>query len=190
MTNPLDNETGTKLSRKRSFRAKLAVSAMGLAGLAGAVAIVPAAASAQDATPAAVEQVDPLLQEVPQDEESENEGRRNGRRGHRGDRGAALAELLGLETDELRDAFQAGSTLAEVAEANGVDREALVDAIVTAKTEKINEKVASGDLDAADAQERLDGLEERVNERIDRVKGERGERGDRGPRGGDETGTA
>jgi len=179
MTNPLE----PNISRKRSLRTKLAVAAMGAASFAGAVALVPAAASAQDATPAETQQVDLLLQEVPGSDQSENEDRRSGRRGHRGDRGdrgAAIAELLGLETDELREARQSGSTLAEIAEANGVDREALVDAIVAAKTEKINDRVAAGDVDAADAQDRLDGLEDRVSERIDRIKGDRGNRNDRG----------
>jgi uncharacterized protein YidB (DUF937 family) len=41
-----------------------------------------------------------------------------------------LAEMLGLSTDELRQALADGQTLAEIAEANGTSRQELVDALL------------------------------------------------------------
>ena len=56
-----------------------------------------------------------------------------GRRGPRGLRGNVdtLTEALGVTADELRDARQAGESIADVAEAQGVDVDTVVAAIVS-----------------------------------------------------------
>lgn len=104
----------------------------------------------------------------------------SGERGeHRGEhRGAAIEiilETLGITADELRDARQDGTSLAELAEAQGVDVATLVDALVSAAEERIAEHVADGDLSQEEADERLAEVEERIT---DRVNGEAPERGD------------
>ncbi|MGY1683549.1 hypothetical protein [Geodermatophilus sp. SYSU D01176] len=74
------------------------------------------------------------------------------------------AETLGMTEDELRTALEAeGATLATVAEQQGVSVDALVDALVAAKQERIAEAVEEGmPQDVAD--ERLADLEQRVTE--------------------------
>ena len=74
------------------------------------------------------------------------------------------AETLGITEDELRTALEAeGATLASIAEEKGVAVDALVDALVTEKQERIAEAVEEGmPQDVAD--ERLADLEERVTE--------------------------
>ncbi len=79
----------------------------------------------------------------------------------------AAAEALDMTVDELRSALSDGSTLAEVAEAQGVDRQALIDALVAAGQERLDQAVADGKLTQAEADERAADLEARVTERID-----------------------
>jgi polyhydroxyalkanoate synthesis regulator phasin len=102
---------------------------------------------------------------------AEQLGPRGGFGGHgHGERGVALtaaAEALGLSTDELRDALADGSTLADVAEAQGVAVEDLVAALVTAAEERIDDAVADGRLTAEEAEQRKAELTERMTERVE-----------------------
>ena len=81
----------------------------------------------------------------------------------------AVTDLLGLEAEELFDQLRDGATLAEVAEANGVDRQELVDTLVAEAQEHLDEAVEDGRLDADEAAERAADLEDRVSEMIDRT---------------------
>lgn len=92
---------------------------------------------------------------------------------------SAAADALGMTEDELRTALQAeGTTLADVAEEQGVDVDTLIDALVTAQQERIAAAVEDGRLTQAEADERLADLEERVTERVN----------SEGPVGGSERG--
>ena len=91
---------------------------------------------------------------------------------HHGPRAEALEEILGLSAEEIRDALSDGASLADVAEGQGVSADELTDALVAAATEHIDEAVAEGRLDAAEAEERKAGLEDRIAEMIDRVPSE------------------
>lgn len=108
-------------------------------------------------------------------------------KGHRGRRGAkleGLSSLLGLTQEELRAQFGEGLSLAEIAEAEGVSNDELVDALVANIEERLAEAVANERIDQEQADERLAGAEERVQEFIERTPGERGEgRGGRGHHG-------
>jgi urease gamma subunit len=79
----------------------------------------------------------------------------------------AAAEALGITADELHEALRDGQTIAEVAEAKGVDVQAVIDAMVAEAAEHLAERVADGDItqDAADA--KLAELTERITERVD-----------------------
>lgn len=78
-----------------------------------------------------------------------------------------LTELLGLERSEIAEQLRDGSTLAEIAEANGVTSQELVDALVAESTERVDAAVEAGRLDADDAAEKLAEITERVTERIE-----------------------
>ncbi len=99
-----------------------------------------------------------------------------------------LAEILGMDVEALREALQGGSTLADVATEQGVAVDTVVDAIVDAKTERLETAVENGRITQEQADERLVDLEERVTTRVNEGRPERGEgegfRGPRGPRGG------
>lgn len=121
---------------------------------------------------------------------------RSNRGGRRGAGGSEILEELGLTAEDIKAGHEAGQTLAETAAASGVTEAELVEAIVAQATERAEAALADGRVDADDVAERLDGLEERITERVnaepsDRTeRGEGGERGPRGQRGGTPGGDA
>lgn len=93
------------------------------------------------------------------------EGERHGRRGGCGG-SEAVAELLGLTPDELREAQDAGSSLADIAASQGVAVDDVIQAIVDEKAEHLAEEVAEGDLTQAEADARLAEIEQRTTDRV------------------------
>jgi hypothetical protein len=76
------------------------------------------------------------------------------------------ADTIGITTDELRDALREGSSIADVAEENGVDAQTVIEALVTEATEAIDQRVADGELDAEVAAELQANLEERITDKV------------------------
>ena len=81
------------------------------------------------------------------------------------------AEAIGIEPSALTDAVGNGQTIAEVADANGTDAEAVIDALVAAEQDELDELVADGSITAEVAAERaataLDRITDVVNGAID-----------------------
>lgn len=113
--------------------------------------------------------------------------RREDRQENREESQAVIAAELGISVDELHDAIQDGQTLAEVAEANGVDASDLVELMQDALDDRLAEAVANGDIDQERADEISanagDRIEDRVNNGGGRRGGPRGQRGVGGPGG-------
>lgn len=86
--------------------------------------------------------------------------RHRGGFGMRAGFGEEVAEALGLTTDELRTRLRDGESLADVAEAEGVDVQAVVDAIVAGHQVRLDEAVADGRITQEQADERAADLEE------------------------------
>ena len=106
----------------------------------------------------------------------------------RAEKRQSIADALDITVEELEAAREEGTTLAELA---GDDLSAIVDLFTTQATERIEEGVASGRITQEQADERLDGLDERIETRLEdgggfgrRGDGHRGRHG-HGPRGGD-----
>jgi uncharacterized protein YidB (DUF937 family) len=87
---------------------------------------------------------------------------RDGEHGHFADRfsgqwhhgddhgpGAYLADILGISTEELRDALADGQTLAEIATANGLTRQELIDALLAQADGALQLAATAGILDDA-----------------------------------------
>lgn len=100
-------------------------------------------------------------------------------RGDRGDRGGhgrrgpgthfgsgVLADVFGIEADDLREQLRSGSTLAEIAEANGVETSAVIDALVGQAEERINAAVDAGRFTADEGAEKLAEIETRITDKI------------------------
>jgi len=196
--------------KKKTLATAAVASTLGGA-LAGATLLAPGLAGAQDdvdtpdaveetARPEAGERLSEALQGLVDDGtitqaqldavvdtlvEARPERGDRGPRGHHGGlAGAAdLAEILGLEQADLREAVAGGQSLADVAAEQGVDTQDLIDAIVDAAEERVNGALENGRIDQAKADEILAGAEERAD---DIVNGEfDGQRGPRGGFGGD-----
>lgn len=100
-------------------------------------------------------------------------GHHHGHRGARGERAEALAEFLGLTTDDLRAAFSEGLTLAEVAEDQGVSEDDLVAFLLEQLEARLGQAVENGRFDADDVEDKLADAEERIEEHINAEPGER-----------------
>ncbi|MGI8518242.1 MAG: hypothetical protein ACR2ME_07875 [Acidimicrobiia bacterium] len=64
-----------------------------------------------------------------------------------------ISTTIGITEAELREALEGGQTIAQVAEANGVTAQAVIDALVAAANASADEAVAAGNIDEARAEE-------------------------------------
>lgn len=83
------------------------------------------------------------------------------------------AETTGLTVDAVRAQLQSGQSLAQIAAANGVSRDILKNAIITAQNAAIQTAIANGTLTQAQGAEISANLAEHVDQIIDRVGGEK-----------------
>ncbi len=208
MTTPTDVKKGSPI------RTGLAGVAIGAAALVGGLVALPALAGAQDdlapetTETAPVERPDILgdlvdegvitqeqadtIRERFEEFRAEHGGRfGHGHWRHHPFRGAAsevVTDLLGLTADEIREGFQDGQSLADMAEAEGVGTDALVDALVTEAQANVAEKLAAGDITQERADAILEDLEARIEARVtaDRPLGGHGH-GRFGPPAADDT---
>ncbi len=102
---------------------------------------------------------------------------------HKGARGPALrkalrrgvvrtsAKAIGVTPKDLRTGLKSGKSIAQIAQAKGVDPQTVVTAIVTAGTSKVDAAVAAGKIDAARGakiKQRLPELATKVVNRVPR----------------------
>lgn len=142
--------------RKVAAAAAMAVTVLfGSAGLA-------AAQTDQDETPAPTEE-----------DQTDRSERRQRRIARRAAVGSIVAETIGITIEDLRAEFQDGNSVADVAEANGVDPETVAEALIGALEERLDTAVENGRLTEEQAAERLERRSERIAERLERTRGER-----------------
>lgn len=72
-----------------------------------------------------------------------------------------VADVLGMDAAEIRDALTGGSTLADIA---GDRTEALIDALVAEHQARLDEAVAQGRIDADEAAEKAAAIEQHVTD--------------------------
>lgn len=82
---------------------------------------------------------------------------------------AVIASLLKLTEDELRTRQEAGQTLAAIASAQGVSKQALIDALVSNHETRLKEELAAGKITQTQYNERVAEARERAGERIERA---------------------
>jgi hypothetical protein len=98
----------------------------------GGIALADASSGSPDARPSVS-----ATAEAPAAPEPATARHRHHRRRHAVRVLRLTAETIGIEPKELREQLRAGKTVADVATANGVEPQAVVDAIVAKATERI-----------------------------------------------------
>ncbi|MBN2238603.1 MAG: hypothetical protein JW712_02425 [Dehalococcoidales bacterium] len=101
----------------------------------------------------------------------------------------AVYGLLGLTEDEVHELREEGYSLAEIAEANGVSVDELVEAIMAVKTDDLEARVAEGTLTQERAEQMMQVMEQRTLQNVTRnqVGAPEWRGGSRGNSGCDET---
>ena len=119
-------------------------------------------AAATERLEAAIAELPDRMAEVVEREGLPDRGPGGPARGHFGAGLDAAAEAIGIESEELRTALRDGSTIAEVAEANDVDVQTVIDALVGATEAHLDEAVDSGRLTEEQAATLRAALPERI----------------------------
>jgi hypothetical protein len=81
----------------------------------------------------------------------------------------AVAELLGMTPEVIREQRLAGKSLVEIAATGNITEKNLIDAIMAEKTEAIQKLLAAGTITQAVAGERLEQMRERVQLAVNRT---------------------
>ena len=151
------------------------IAGLALGGLsAGAVASAQGYGGEQDTGTEIVVEADTsrldevvLVQDTNEPETNETDGERQGRRGHgRGCNLEDAAAAIGIDEADLKAALDDGNTIAEVAQANGVDVHTVIGDMVDAKAEHLADKVAEGRITQAEADAKLTETEGRTTARV------------------------
>jgi DNA-binding CsgD family transcriptional regulator len=108
------------------------------------------------------------------------EGSRGGPKGP-GKNVAAIASVLKLTEAELKTQVQSGKTLAQIATAQSVSVQSVINVLVADMQEHIAEELASGEITQAQATTKLASVTAKATERVNSVQPARGE--GNGPRG-------
>lgn len=93
---------------------------------------------------------------------------RHGGFGMRGEIADEVSQVLGLSAEEIRTQLADGRSLADIAADQGVEAQAVVDAIVASIQERIDAAVADGRLTEEEAAERNEDIAEHATEMVER----------------------
>ncbi|MFN8038263.1 MAG: hypothetical protein U0Q07_03535 [Acidimicrobiales bacterium] len=99
----------------------------------------------------------------------------------------AAATAIGISADELRTAVQSGQTIAQVAQAKGVDPQKVIDAIVAEMNKHFDEELASGEHTQAEVDQKKADAVQHATDMVNNTM-PKGGPGGRGPRGGGQNG--
>jgi hypothetical protein len=96
----------------------------------------------------------------------------------------AVADFLGLDGPEMREALGEYETIAEIAEANGSSADAVIDHLLALSEERLELAVENGRITEDEKAEILAEAEERITDRVNNPLPEPGDRPFRGRRPG------
>ncbi|MCK6075789.1 hypothetical protein [Paenibacillus silvae] len=77
-----------------------------------------------------------------------------------------VLSVLGLTKDELKEALQADQSLAEIAAAQKVETQTLIDTLVAAEKEELQKQLANSNITQTQYDERLTSITERISEMV------------------------
>lgn len=96
---------------------------------------------------------------------------------------AEVAKSIGITEDQLKTELKSGKSIAEVAQAHGVDPQKVINDLVAAATKKLDEAVASGKLPADRAAKLKEQLTDHITKMVNAKRGEHpGDGKGRGPK--------
>ena len=130
------------------------------------------------------EQADAVVAQLVENRPERGEGRfgegrgghHPGMMGHRaGVASEALTDLLGIDAEELRTQLHDGATLAEIAQAKGIEPQAVIDELVAEVQERVDNAVENGRIDQAEADQKLADAEARFTDMVNNGRPERGD---------------
>ena len=78
----------------------------------------------------------------------------------------AIQKLLGMSREDIQEQRQEGNSLLEIAQSKNVTAEKLTETILQVKKDRLQEAVKDGYLTQEQANERLEHMEERIEEKI------------------------
>jgi uncharacterized protein (DUF433 family) len=90
--------------------------------------------------------------------------------------GQTAAATIGISPDDLRNQVRGGKTVGQIATEHGVDPSTVVNAIVVALTQQIDQKAAAGTIDAGRADQAKQKLPDVANRFVNETKQRRGHR--------------
>jgi hypothetical protein len=90
----------------------------------------------------------------------------------------ALTDLLGIDAEELHTQLHDGATLAEIAEAQGIAPQAVVDELVAEVKERLDNAVADDRIDQAEADQKLADATTKIADMVENGRPERGDHAD------------
>jgi hypothetical protein len=163
---------------KTNFKKPFVTAVISSLLFAGAIVTVPLVASAQSGSDDGNEVIDT---DKGKEVADHNNGKgkkekanslRNGKHGKKFHVLGEVIESLGLDRIDLRDGIKAGQTFGEIAEANGISSEAVVQTIVDVLTEKLNEAVSEGKITSDEALEKASHIRERAEETVNNPIGD------------------
>ena len=151
------------------------------AGAVGALALTLGATGIVGAQDADAETTDPVVTE--DDSKQDRTARREARQEQRAEHRSDVADIIGITSEDLSAAREDGQSLADIA-GDAIDE--VVDYLVDVATNRANAAVENGRITEEEAAERLEGIEERIEERVENNErpSRRGDRGHRGNHGG------
>jgi hypothetical protein len=88
--------------------------------------------------------------------------------------GDVIAGLLGIEVEALRDELRAGNSIADIAAANDVDVQIVIDALIDEAAAHLEQAVADDRLTDDEAADRLARISERIEAGVNRTPPVRG----------------
>ncbi len=88
-----------------------------------------------------------------------------------------IADLLGMSREEVQAERESGKSIAEIAQEEGVDEQALIDGMLEAKEQHFQEAVENGYLAQDQADQRMEWMEEKMERKIENGGGRFGHEG-------------
>lgn len=173
-----------------SLRTRVAAAALAGSALVGAAAITAEPAVAQDTSSSRMqdrldrmvenEDITPERAAEIQARIAERAARFEARAAQKMEQTQALADALNTTVDELKEARQAGQSLADIAAANGASLDGVTDLLTERANDRIDAAVEADRIDEAKAAEMRDQIADRVEAALNGERPERSERSGRG----------